>query len=84
MAPAELKELKTQLEELLQKEFIRPSTSPWGALVFCVKKKDGTLKLCDAEQVLTLGLPSLVRVLTQVSPILTLGQRLGPPRVILT
>ena len=46
MAPAELKELKEQLQELLEKGFIRPSTSPWGAPVLFVKKKDGTLRLC--------------------------------------
>ena len=46
MAPLELKKLKTQLEELLSKGFIRPSTSPWGAPVLFVKKKDGTLRLC--------------------------------------
>ncbi|KAJ9672728.1 hypothetical protein PVL29_026082 [Vitis rotundifolia] len=46
MAPLELKELKTQLDELLGKSFIRPSTSPWGAPVLFVKKKDGTLRLC--------------------------------------
>ena len=46
MAPAELKELKEQLQELLDKGFIRPSTSPWGAPVLFVKKKDGTLRLC--------------------------------------
>ncbi|KAJ4792483.1 polyprotein [Rhynchospora pubera] len=46
MAPAELKELKVQLEELLEKGFIRPSASPWGAPVMFVKKKDGTLRLC--------------------------------------
>ncbi|KAJ3704742.1 hypothetical protein LUZ61_008447 [Rhynchospora tenuis] len=46
MAPAELKELKIQLEELLEKRFIRPSTSPWGAPVLFVRKKDGTLRLC--------------------------------------
>ena len=43
MEPVELKELKAQLEELLSKGFIRPSTSPWGALVLFVKKKDGRL-----------------------------------------
>ena len=42
MAPAELRELKAQLEELLSKGFIRPSISPWGALVLFVKKKDGS------------------------------------------
>ena len=46
MAPAELKELKEQLQELLDKSFIRPSTSPWSAPVLFVKKKDGTLRLC--------------------------------------
>ena len=46
MAPAELKELKARLEELLSKGFIRPSTSPWGAPVLFVKKKDGSLRLC--------------------------------------
>jgi len=46
MAPAELKELQMQLEELLEKRYIRPCTSPWGALVLFVKKKDRTLRLC--------------------------------------
>ena len=46
MAPGELKELKEQLQELLDKGFIRPSISPWGAPVLFVKKKDGTLRLC--------------------------------------
>ncbi|KAL5752232.1 hypothetical protein ACOSQ2_022739 [Xanthoceras sorbifolium] len=46
MAPAELKELKLQLQELLDKGFIRPNVSPWGAPVLFVKKKDGTLRLC--------------------------------------
>ena len=42
----ELKELKLQLQELLEKGFIRPSVSPWGAPVLFVKKKHGTLWLC--------------------------------------
>ena len=46
MAPAELKELKIQLQELLNLGFIRPSYSPWGAPVLFVKKKDGTLRMC--------------------------------------
>ena len=45
-APAELAELKKQLDELLEKGFIRPSVSPWGAPVLFVKKKDGTMRLC--------------------------------------
>jgi len=46
MAPAELKELKTQLDELLEEGYIRPNTSSWGAPVLFLKKKDGTLRLC--------------------------------------
>ncbi|KAL0420440.1 UNVERIFIED_CONTAM: Transposon Ty3-I Gag-Pol polyprotein [Sesamum latifolium] len=46
MAPAELKELKSQLKELLERGFIRPSFSPWGAPVLFVRKKDGTLRMC--------------------------------------
>ncbi|TYK18660.1 ty3-gypsy retrotransposon protein [Cucumis melo var. makuwa] len=46
MAPAELKELKVQLQELLDKGFIRPSVSPFGAVVLFVKKKDGSMRLC--------------------------------------
>ena len=41
----ELVELKVQLQELLDKGFIRPSNSPWGAPILFVKK-DGTLRLC--------------------------------------
>ena len=39
-------ELKMKLQELLEKNYIRPSMSPWGAPVLFVKKKDGTLRLC--------------------------------------
>lgn len=46
MAPTELRKLKTRLQELVDKGFIRPSTSPWGALVLFVKKKDGSMRLC--------------------------------------
>ena len=46
MAPAELKELKVQMEEMVNKGFLRPSTSPWGASVLFVKKKDGSMRLC--------------------------------------
>ena len=45
MASVELQELKVQIQELLGKGFIRPSTSPWGALVLFAKKKDKTLRL---------------------------------------
>ena len=46
MTPIEHKELKVQLQELLDKGFIRPSVSPWGAPVLFVKKKDGLIRLC--------------------------------------
>ena len=46
MAPVELKKLKLQLQELLEKGFIHLSVSPWGAPLLFVKKKDGTLQLC--------------------------------------
>nr|GFA87715.1 retrotransposon protein [Tanacetum cinerariifolium] len=46
MAPIELKELKDQLQELLERGFIHPSVSPWGAPVLFVQKKDGSMRLC--------------------------------------
>ena len=45
MAPTELKELKSQLQELMDKGFIQPSVLPWGAPVLFVKKKDDTLRM---------------------------------------
>ena len=46
MSPLELSELKKQLEDMMEKQFIRPSVSPWGAPVLLVKKKDGSMRLC--------------------------------------
>lgn len=46
MYPYELRELKMQLESLLEKNFIRPTVSRWGALVLLIKKKDGGMRLC--------------------------------------
>ena len=52
MAPTELKELKSQLQELLDKGFIRPNVSPWSAPILFVKNKDGTLRMCiDYRQI---------------------------------
>jgi len=46
MAPAELVELKKQLQKLLDKELIQPSVSPWGAPVLSIRKKDRSLQSC--------------------------------------
>ncbi|GJW31873.1 putative reverse transcriptase domain-containing protein [Tanacetum coccineum] len=46
LAPSEMKELARQLQELSDKGFIRPSSSPWGAPVLFVKKKDGSFRMC--------------------------------------
>jgi hypothetical protein len=46
MALSKLKELKEQLQDLLDKGFIRPSSSPWGVPVLFVKKKDGSMQMC--------------------------------------
>ena len=46
MAPAELKELKAQLKDMLDKGFIQPSISSWGDPVLFVKKKDGSFRMC--------------------------------------
>ena len=58
MAPVELQELRVQLQELLDKGFIRPSTSPWGASVLVAKKRGKTLRLC-------IGYRQLNRVIIQ-------------------
>ncbi|GKB16738.1 putative reverse transcriptase domain-containing protein [Tanacetum coccineum] len=46
LAPSEMQELSAQLQELSDNGFIRPSSSPWGALVLFAKKKDGSLQMC--------------------------------------
>ncbi|KAI3802094.1 hypothetical protein L1987_30219 [Smallanthus sonchifolius] len=46
LAPVEMKELMAQLNKLLEKGFIQPSISPWGAPVLFVKKKDGSMRMC--------------------------------------
>ena len=46
MVPVELQELKVQIQDLLDRGFIRPSTSPWGIPILFAKKKDKTLRLC--------------------------------------
>ncbi|GKA47759.1 putative reverse transcriptase domain-containing protein, partial [Tanacetum coccineum] len=46
LVSSEMKELSDQLKELSDKGFIRPSSSPWGAPVLFVKKKDGSFRMC--------------------------------------
>ncbi|GKF66475.1 putative reverse transcriptase domain-containing protein, partial [Tanacetum coccineum] len=46
LSPSEMKELSEQLQELSDKGFIRPSSSPWGAPALFVKKKDGSFRMC--------------------------------------
>ncbi|GJV57486.1 putative reverse transcriptase domain-containing protein [Tanacetum coccineum] len=46
LTPSEMQELSNQLQELADRGFIQPSTSPWGAPVLFVKKKDGSFKMC--------------------------------------
>ncbi|GJR94896.1 putative reverse transcriptase domain-containing protein [Tanacetum coccineum] len=46
LAPSEMKMLSVQLQELLEKGFIHPSSSPWGAPILFVKKKDGSFRIC--------------------------------------
>jgi hypothetical protein len=55
MSHEELKELKVQLYELLAKGYIKPNKSPYGAPVFLVHKKDGTLRMCVDVTTLALG-----------------------------
>jgi hypothetical protein len=46
MSPAELREVQVQLQYLLANGWIRPSKSPYGAPILCVRKKDGTMRMC--------------------------------------
>ncbi|XP_056695097.1 uncharacterized protein [Spinacia oleracea] len=59
MAPPEMSELKTQLQELFDKGYIRPSASPWGAPVLFVKKKDGSIRLCIDYRELNNNVPDI-------------------------
>ena len=90
MAPAEIKELKEQLKGLLDKGFIRPSISPWGAPVLFVKKKDGSLRMCvDYRQLNKVTIrnkypiPGLMTCLTNFR-VLVISQRYTSDRVIIS
>ncbi|GJR42755.1 putative reverse transcriptase domain-containing protein [Tanacetum coccineum] len=58
LAPSEMKELSEQLKELSDKGFIRPSSSPWGAPVLFVKKKDGSFRIFKVRVLLEIDLRS--------------------------
>nr|GEZ25563.1 hypothetical protein [Tanacetum cinerariifolium] len=74
LAPSEMKELADQLQELTDKGFIRPSSSPWGAPVLFVKKKDGSFRMCiDYQELNKLTL----RVREEDIPKTTLKTRYG-------
>ncbi|GKA96723.1 putative reverse transcriptase domain-containing protein [Tanacetum coccineum] len=75
LAPSEIKELSEQLQELSDKGFIRPSSSPWGAPVLFVKKKDGSFRMC-IDYHLRSGYHQL-RVLEQDIPKMAFRTRYG-------
>nr|GFA51618.1 hypothetical protein [Tanacetum cinerariifolium] len=63
LAPSEIKDLLKQLKELSDKGFIRPSSSPWGAPVLFVKKKDGSFQMCiDYRELNKLTVPGAAPV----------------------
>ncbi|GKD71588.1 putative reverse transcriptase domain-containing protein [Tanacetum coccineum] len=74
LAPSEMKELSEQLQELSDKGFIRPSSSPWGALVLFVKMKDGSFRMCIDYQELN---KLMLRVQEEDIPKTTFRTRYG-------
>nr|GEU96690.1 putative reverse transcriptase domain-containing protein [Tanacetum cinerariifolium] len=69
LAPSKMKELSEQLQELSNKGFIRPSSSPWGALVLFVKKKDGSFRMCiDYREGIHMDLAKIESIKDWASP----------------
>ncbi|GJV44797.1 putative reverse transcriptase domain-containing protein [Tanacetum coccineum] len=66
LAPSEMQELSDQIQELADRGFIRPSTSPWGAPVLFVKKKDGSFRMCIDYRELSKLTISIVQFLGHV------------------
>nr|GEZ79762.1 hypothetical protein [Tanacetum cinerariifolium] len=89
LAPSEMKELEEQLKELSDKGFIRPSSSPWGAPVLFVKKKDGSFRIVFPEVFLEdfPGIPPARQVEFQidlvsgVAPVTRAPYRLAPSKM---
>ncbi|GJX69252.1 putative reverse transcriptase domain-containing protein [Tanacetum coccineum] len=78
LAPSEMKELSEQLQELSDKGFIRPSSSPWGAPVLFVKKKDGSFRMCiDYRELNKLTVKEFLRVREQDIPKTAFRTRYG-------
>nr|GFC05512.1 putative reverse transcriptase domain-containing protein [Tanacetum cinerariifolium] len=75
LAPSEMKELVEQLKELSDKGFIRPSSSPWGAPVLFVKKKDASFRMCIDYREL-----NKLTCLFQDRPVIGLSPVKGPRR----
>nr|GFB10854.1 putative reverse transcriptase domain, ribonuclease H-like domain, retroviral aspartyl protease [Tanacetum cinerariifolium] len=76
LAPSEMKELAEQLKELSDKGFIRPSSSPWGALVLFVKKKDGSFWMCiDYQELNKLTVPGAAPVARAPYQLAPLGMK---------
>ncbi|CAN6483490.1 unnamed protein product [Victoria cruziana] len=70
MAPVELAKLKKQIQKLTEKGFIQPTMSPWGAPVFFVKKKDGTMRLCIDYRMLNQVTMKNIYLLPQIDDLL--------------
>ena len=85
MALTTVKELKAQLKDLLDKGFIRPSNSPWGAPILFVNKKDDSLKMCNYNRQLNkvtiknkYPLPQIDDLFYQLQRVVTFLRLSGP------
>jgi hypothetical protein len=83
MTPKELSELKVQLNELLDKLYIRPSSSPWGYPALFVKKKDQSLRLCiDKRSLNAVTVKNKYPLLTSIFSLINLLVQESFPRSI--
>ncbi|GJS61479.1 putative reverse transcriptase domain-containing protein [Tanacetum coccineum] len=65
LAPSEMKELSKQLQELSEKGFIRPSSSPWALVLFVKNKKDGSFRMCIEFRELNKVIESRIDTITE-------------------